>query len=167
MARKVLSGVLVAIILSLCCGFCFAAEENTSINLGNEIKQSIDKTGNSVGNVVSGNVINDASNQLKDGANNIKNTMENVGNDIKGGANNVKNTVENGTENIGNNTREAVDGVIADNSIGNYNTTRTTTEGTVTNTDTMTTTTWMWIILVVAAITIIAAIWYYATQNND
>ena len=51
----------------------------------------------------------------------------------------------------------------------NYNVTQTTTEGSIgTNgMNTMTTTTWMWIILAVAAIIIITAIWYYATQNNN
>ena len=51
---------------------------------------------------------------------------------------------------------------------GNYNTTRTTAEQTInTGVNTMTATTWMWIILVVAMVMIIAAIWYYATQDNS
>ena len=35
------------------------------------------------------------------------------------------------------------------------------------NNTTMSTTTWMWIIFALAAIIIVAAIWYYAMQGND
>ena len=50
---------------------------------------------------------------------------------------------------------------------GNYNVARTTADQTINNgINTMTATTWMWIILIVAAVTILMAIWYYATQGN-
>lgn len=142
MAKKALFVGLAVIVLCLCCGICFAAEgNNDSINLGNQIMESIDKTGESFNNVVSGNAINDAGNSIRDGVNNVKNGAENVGNAV-----------------VNRTTRD-----------GNYNAIRTTTEGTMSNNNgfTMTTTTWMWIILVVAAVIIIAAIWYYATQNNS
>jgi hypothetical protein len=140
MAKKFLFVSLAIIVLCLCCGICFAAENN-SVNLGNEVMQSIDKTGDSINNV------KDAGNTIRNGANNVTSGIQNVGNTVKNTGNNVMN---------GGNA-------------GNYNTVRTTTEGTATNSglSSMTTTTWMWIILVVAAIVIIAAIWYYATQNND
>lgn len=141
MAKKIFLVAFAIIVLCLCCGSCFAAENNgSSTNLGNEIMDSIDKTGKSINNVVSGNIVKDAGN-----------TVRNAGSDIKDGAKDGKNTV---------------DGMV---NTTNYNTTRTTAEGTATNSgfSTMTTTTWMWIILVVAAIVIIAAIWYYATRTND
>ena len=161
MAKRGLFIGLAIIILCLCCGTCFAAEgNNNSINLGNEIMESIDKTGNSINNVVSGNAVNDAGNGIRNGVND-------AGNAVRNGVNNVKN----GVENIGNDTRNIDDGVVnRSNAGGNYNAVRTTTEGTqgaTTNFDAMSTTTWMWIILVVAAVIIIAAIWYYATQNNN
>ena len=143
MAKKSFICVFAIIILSLCCGICFAAEEGTSVNLGNEIMQSVDKTGDSVQNVVSGNIVGDTANTLRDGVNNIGNGVRDAGNMVKDGVNN------------GN----------RDNNVM-----RTVTEGTTNNNNgfgTMTTTTWMWIILVVAAVIIIAAIWYYATQNNS
>lgn len=150
MAKRGLFVGLAVIILCLCCGTCFAAEgNNNSINLGNEIMESIDKTGDSINNVVSGNAVNDAGNAVRDGVNNVKNGVENIGNDAK--------NIDDGVVN-------------RSNAGGNYNAVRTTTEGTqgvITNFDAMSTTTWMWIILVVAAVIIIAAIWYYATQNND
>lgn len=139
MAKKIFLVGLAVIILCLCCGTCFAAEKNNSINLGNEIMESIDKTRDSVDNVISGNAVRDAGNMVRDGANNVKDGIKNTGNNLNRGMD------------------------------GNYNAVRTTTEGTVQNRNlnTMTTTTWMWIILVVAAVIIIAAIWYYATQNNS
>lgn len=151
MAKKIFVTAFAIIILCLCCGVCFAAEDTgSSINLGNEIMNSLDKTGKSINNVVSGNIVKDASNNIKDGA-------RNAGNDVKDGA-----------RDAGNEGRNIIDGVVDRTNNGMYNTTRTTAEGT-TNTgfSTMTTTTWMWIILVVAAIVIIAAIWYYATRTND
>ncbi len=146
MARKSFICVLAIMILSLCCGICFAAEEGTSINLGNEIMQSVDKTGDSAQNVVSGNIVGDTANTLRDGVNTVGNGIRDAGNMAKDGANDLN----------------------RDN--GDYNVMRTVTEGTTNNNNgfgTMTTTTWMWIILAVAAIIIIAAIWYYATQNNS
>lgn len=145
MAKKIFIVAFAIIVLCLCCGSCFAAEnKDSSTNLGNEIMESIDKTGKSAQNIVSGNIVKDAGN-----------TVRNAGNDIKDGA-----------QNAGRDGKDAVEGVV---NTSNYNTTRTTAEGTTTNGgfSTMTTTTWMWIILVVAAIVIIAAIWYYATRTND
>lgn len=148
MAKKIFVTAFAIVVLCLCCGMCFAAEDKgSSINLGNEIMDSVDKAGKSVGNVVSGNIVKDAGN-----------TVRNTGNDIKDGA-----------RNLGNDGKNVVGGVVNRAENGAYNTTRTTAEGTTTNGgfSTMTTTTWMWIILVVAAIVIIAAIWYYATRSND
>ncbi len=141
MAKKTLFVILAVIVLCLCCGVCFAAEGNgDSINLGNQIMESIDKTGESFNNVVSGNATKDMGNGIRDGVNNVKNGVEDAGNAV-----------------VNRTTRD-----------GDYNAIRTQTEGTATgNGLEMTTTTWMWIILVVAAVIIIAAIWYYATQNNS
>lgn len=148
MAKKIFMTAFAIIVLCLCCGVCFAAEDSSkSVNLGNEIMDSIDKTGKSIDNVVSGNMVNDAGNSVR-----------NAGNDVKDDA-----------KDAGNEGRDVVDGTVNRNGNGDYNTTRTTAEGTTTTGgfSTMTTTTWMWIILVVAAIVIIAAIWYYATRSND
>ena len=150
MAKKTLLSILAIIVLSLCCGICFAEENGNSVNLGNEIMKSIDKTGDSFDNVVSGNIIDDTRKTTMDGVDNIGNGLKDMGND----------------DNNGNNNNGNKDGQTTDT---NYNVTRTTTEGTTNNggAGTMTATTWMWIILIVAAVIIIAAIWYYATQNNS
>ncbi len=155
MAKKSFICVFAIIVLSLCCGMCFAAEEGSSVNLGNEIMQSLNKTGDSAKNVVSGNIVGDTANTVKKGVDNVGNAVRDVGNDVQNG---VEDVDGNGNNN-GDNRRT-----------GDYNVTRTVTEATTdagNGFGTMTTTTWMWIILVVAAIIIIAAIWYYATQNNS
>lgn len=165
MVKKSLIAGLVAIILSLCCGLCFAAENSneTSVNLGNEISGSINKAGqtmqNVTDNVFSGNTAND----MRNGMDNVRNGMQNVGEDVRNGIDTLGQDVTNGMNNVDN-------GVVnsTGTNAGNYNTTRTTAEATTgAGFATMSTTTWMWIILAVAAIIIIAAIWYYATQNND
>lgn len=142
MAKKSLICGLAMVVLLLFCGICFAADDGNSISLGNEVMRSIDKTGNSFRNVVSGNVVNGAVNNVREGTNNVENGLNDV-----------------------------VNGNDRNNNAGNrdYNTVRTTTEGTTTNgtAGTMTATTWMWLILIVAAVIIIAAIWYYATQSNS
>ena len=159
MAKKSIFMILAVIVLCLCCGICFAAE-NTSTNLGNELMDSIHKKGDSINNVVSGNVVKDAGNTMKDAVNNVGGAVNNAGQGVQNGVNDVKNGVENMGDDMNRNGRDAM---------GNYNTVRTEAETRVANSglNTMTTTTWMWIILVVAAVIIIAAIWYYATQNNS
>ena len=50
MAKKILV-FLAIIMLSFCCGICFAAEDNSNnVNLGEEITNSLDKAGNSMRN---------------------------------------------------------------------------------------------------------------------
>ena len=138
MTKKALVLICTAVILCLCCSVSFAVENNNSITLGNEVMQSIDKTGDSLNNLVSGNMMTETTNSVVNGAEDVKDGIDNMGNDM------MRNNQD-------------------------YNVTQTTTEGNIggMGMNTMTTTTWMWIILAVAAIIIIAAIWYYATQNND
>ena len=166
MLKKSLICALAITILSLCCTICFANEKGDNINLGNEIMKSIDKTENSMKNVVSGNVVKDAGNMvndemnmIKDGVNNVEEGMRDTGNAVRDGADNIENNMDRN-----NNNNNA--GVAGTNG-GNYNTTRTSVDQTLNGgINTMTATTWMWIILIVAAVTFMAAIWYYATQGN-
>lgn len=50
MAKKIFVSLAI-IILSLCCSVCFAADNDSNVNLGEEITDSLDKTGDSVRNV--------------------------------------------------------------------------------------------------------------------
>ena len=153
MTKKVLIVTLVSAILSLCCGFCFAASgEADTVNLGNEVSSSLNKGADAVGNVA-----NDMVGAGQDMLNGVGDAFRRMGDDNNGNNNNNNND----NNNMGmwnNNGTTTTDG---------YSTTRTTTEGTQTTNGAMSTTTWMWIIFAVAAVIIIAAIWYYAMQGND
>ena len=146
MAKKIAYSLLAIITLCLCCSVSFATDNQNSITLGNEVMRSIDKTKDSMDNVVSGNMLEDVRNTVSNGVTSVVNGIDNIEDDTTRMTNDVRTQ---GSE--------------------NYNSTLTTTEGATQNTgiNTMTTTTWMWIILAVAAIIIIAAIWYYATQENS
>ena len=152
MTKKIFAVILVSAILSLCCGFCFAASnEADTVNLGNEISSSLNKGANSVGNVAE-DVVGDGE-EMVNGVGDAFRRMGDNNNDNNNNNNNNNNNDNNGMWNNG-----TTDG---------YSTTRTTAEGTQTTNGTMSTTTWMWIIFAVAAVIIIAAIWYYAMQGND
>lgn len=154
MTKKILITVLVSAILSLCCGFCFASStEGHNVNLGNEVSSSLNKGADSVGNVADDLV--GAGEQAVNGVGDAFRNMDNRGNDNNNN-NNENNNNNNGMWN--NDNRTTTDG---------YSTMRTTAEGTQATNGTMSTTTWMWIIFAIAAVIIIAAIWYYAMQGND
>lgn len=134
MTKKIIFVVLVSAILSLCCGFCFAATTNgENVKLGNEISGSLNKGTDSVRNVAD-DVIGTGERAVEDMGDAVKNVV-----------------------NMGENNQQ----------IDRYTTTRTTAQGTQATNGTMSTTTWMWIIFAIAAVIIIAAIWYYALQGND
>ena len=133
MAKKIFISLAI-IFLSLCCSVCFAADNNSNVNLGEEITDSLDKTGDSMRNVA-----NDAMNEVDGNRNDNRNG-------------NMRST--NGYSNNENN-------VFTDS----YNAVRTSVDEVATGN--MSTTTWIWIILAVAAIIIVAMVWYYATQSND
>ena len=167
MLKKSLICALAIIILSLCCTICFANEKGNNINLGNEIMRSIDKTENSMKNVVSGNVVKDAGNMVNNEMNMIKDGANDVGEGIKDTGNTVRDGVDNTENDMNRNNDNNNNAGVAGTNGGNYNTTRTSVDQTLNGgVNTMTATTWMWIILIVAAVTIMAAIWYYATQGN-
>ncbi len=136
MAKKIFVSLAI-IFLSLCCGVCFAAQNNSNVNLGDEITRSLDKAGDSVENVVDD--VMDAG----------ENTIRSVGNTMDD--NNTNNERTSQRNNYTNGT--------------NYNAVRTSVDEDMA-TGTMSTTTWIWIILAVAAIVIVAMIWYYAAQDN-
>lgn len=95
-----------------------------------------------------------------------------MANDVKNGVSSVTNTVVDGVEDLAKDARNGV-GHIEDaltmNNTGKttsqnaYTATRTaTTEATGTNNSAM----WVWVVLAIAAIVIIALVWYYGSQNN-
>lgn len=139
MAKRVFLSLAIIILSVLCCSVCFAADNNSNVNLGEQITDSLDKTGDSVRNAA-GDVMNTI-----DGDNNrTRNNNNNNYNMNNGTSKNNNNNYTNGT---------------------GYNAVRTSVDQMTTGN--MSTTTWIWIILAVAAIVIVAMVWYYAVQNND
>lgn len=139
MAKKLFISFAI-IVLSLCCSVCFAAEENSNVNLGEEITDSLDKAGDSV---------------------------RNVADDVMNGVNgNTRNNRNNNNNNNNNNNYNARNNNMDNNVFTNgYNAVRTSVDDVATGN--MSTTTWIWIILAVAAIVIVAMVWYYAVQDNN
>ena len=105
----------------------------------------------------------------------------NLGNEVSSSINKGMNSVEDAARGVVDTGKRAVNGVgdaienvgnrmtnnnMVNNNGNNYNATRTSTENTMSTTG-MSTTTWMWVIFAIAAVIIIAAIWYYAIQSND
>jgi hypothetical protein len=113
----------------------------SSVFAANEIKDSMDKAGSSVQNVV-------------DGAGNI---IKDAGTTITDGAKNVGNAVSNGTNKL------TTDMTRTDTTNTNYSATRTSADSSFMG---MSANTWTWFILAIAALAIIALVWYYAMQNN-
>jgi sensor c-di-GMP phosphodiesterase-like protein len=132
MTKKIIS-FLIAIFIIFATSSVFAA---------NEIKDTMEKAGNGVQNVVdgAGNIINDA------------------GTAINNGAKSVGNAVSNGTNML------ATDMTRADNTNSNYSATRTSTDSTIMG---MSANMWTWFVLAILALAIIALVWYYAMQNNN
>ena len=89
------------------------------------------------------NMINDATNGMKDFINGVKDTTENVTGSITNTSKNLTGDMENG--------------------LMGYNTQRVSTEDNVMG---MNSNTLSWIIIAVATIAIVALIWYYLTQFN-
>lgn len=147
MSKKTILTTVIFLVICLFGTVCFASAQNvmdtmknSTVELKDEITQSIDKTQNSTRNVTQ-NVMN--------GAGNAMNTMGNMMDTNRTDNNNNRNN-----DNNNNN-----------NNAGNYNTTRTAVnDGYFAGTG-MDTTTWLWMILAIAAIIIIAAVWYYAMQG--
>lgn len=131
MAKKIFMSLAI-LVLSLCCSVCFAADngDDSNVNLGEEITDSLNKAGNSVRNV--------ADDAMNIGTDNTRNNNNN----------------NNGTARN------------YDNGNG-YNAVRTSVDDMATGVTNMSTTTWIWIILAVAAIIIVAMVWYYAVQDNN
>lgn len=167
MKKKFLYIILVVSAFLLASTVCFAAEDEVkSTDLGNEITSSIKETEKTNVNVISRNAdsgenmkdaVKDMGNTIKDGAedvgNTVKNGMEDAGNEIKDSGDKMKNE----TDNMGENSRNSVSGETS-----NYASRETATSNTGMNVRT-----WVWIIIAVAAVIIIAAVWYYAANRND
>lgn len=107
----------------------------------------------------------DAMNTVDDGINNIgssiTNTTENAGNEIGQSENKIENDMDNMTQDKkdDDNKDNTMAGITTN---GDYTTTQTAVTSTMENTNF-----WTWAIIILAAIGIIAVIWYYSSQNKE
>ena len=117
----------------------------------------------------SGNGLGTAANNVRNVVGAVEDTVENAALDISNASKSATGSTENGVAgNMNTNARTSTNTT----NNGRYTTTRTATNGTVMG---MTSTAWTWLILGIAAIAIIAVVWYYSMQftngnkhnNND
>ena len=99
-----------------------------------------------------GKVLSDATNGVRDFVGGVENTVENAAKDVSNTSKNITGATEN-----------AMNDATTNNG---YTTSRVTTDTTIMG---MTQNTWTWLILGIAAIAIIAVVWYYSMQftNNN
>ena len=134
MFKKIFLGALLTFVIIFSCTNCFAEDNSTMLdNMGNNIK----------------NAVNNIENGVEDAARNISGASKDATENISQKANSITNNLMDGsTANYDANT--------------NYNATRTDT--TMTNSNTfmgMDANMWTWLRVGIAAIAIIALIWYY------
>ena len=98
------------------------------------------------------NVVGGAENAVENTAKDVSNTSKEATNKIENGANNTKNTVTDHNKTATTNT---------------YTATRTATDGTAHTFMGMSSTAWTWLIIGIAAIVIVALVWYYAAQTRS
>lgn len=167
MAKKIFMSLAI-IMLTLCClSVCFAADNNSNVNLGDELTRSLDKTEDSVENVT-GDVMNGITSDTENNRNadNRNNNMNNDDTINFRNSDNRNNSMNNNNTNNYNTNGNNRNNNNTDNNVftEGYNAVRTSVDEITTGN--MSTTTWVWIILAVAAIIIVAMVWYYAVQDN-
>ena len=110
-----------------------------------------------------GNGLSTATNNVRNFVGGVENTVENAALDVANTSKNVTGGIENG---VNNNMNSATKMTTDNNNDGRYSTSRTSTTGTMMG---MTSNGWTWLILRIAAIAIIAVVWYYSMQftNNN
>ncbi len=124
-----------------------------------------------------------ANNGFQDVANGVRNIVGDAENAVEGAVKDISNAsknatgdMENAANNIGNNIKDSFDGNTAKDTNNdsrtmtgtttNYDATRTST-GTDNTFMGMNSTVWTWLIIGIAAVAIIALIWYYSMQFNS
>ena len=164
MNKKIFISTLLIAILLFISTLSLATDDNNNTMLQDGV--------NGVRNIVGGaenvieNAVHGAAGAIKDGTQNLENGLNSAVDDMNNNNNNENNNNNNNNTDNNNNDHNLANFTNNDNN-GNYTATRTATDdATVMG---MTSTAWTWIILGVAAIAIIAVVWYYSMQftNNN
>ena len=138
--------IIVAIIFSF--SLCFAAEDVLK-DATNTVRNAVNNTEDAVEGAM-----HNAGEAIHDSTEKTENTMENAGNKIEGTGNTLAKDTKNTTSRVTNTNNDG------------YDATRTATNGNATFMG-MNSTAWTWLILGIAAIAIIAVVWYYSTRMNS
>lgn len=124
-----------------------------SISLANDGANMLEGAANGVRNVVGG-----TENAIEGAAGGVSNTAKNMTNGMENGANSVTNSMKNSTGTTKDTNDNANNkGYVATRTSTDANTGAATFMG-------MTATTWTWLIMGIAAIAIVALVWYYGNQ---
>ena len=107
---------------------------------------------------------NDVTNMIQNAGNNVKNAVGDVQNATEDAARNISGASKDATENVAQRANNMGNELMNDNSDNNYTATRTSTQAADSTFMGMDANTWTWLIVGIAAIAIIALIWYYTMQ---
>lgn len=150
MNKKFFIGLSILLSIVFCSSLCFAS------NMVNEAEKGVQNVAGGAENAIKG-AVEGAGNVTKNITNSAEKGMNNVVNNFKENGDN--NTTKKDTNNENNNHQNVTRN-------DNYTATRTSTQGTNATFMGMNGTTWTWLIIGIAAIAIIAMVWYYAMQNK-
>lgn len=142
MYKKLFIGIAILSAIIFSFSTCFANDA------GNMLKDAGDNVRNAVGGV---------ENTIEDAARDVSNTSKDFTNDVEKGANNIGNAMTDDNTNSGSS-------MIDQGRDGSYTATRTSTDTTGNTFMGMNATAWTWLIIGIAAIAIVALVWYYAMQ---
>ena len=137
MNRKILYTLIAFLLCAFTFSFCFATDEHPIQDAANTVK----------------NVVGGAENAVENGAKDIGNATKNATNSAQNTMNHAGDTMKGTT--TGNN-----------NNNNSYIATRTSANGSATFMG-MNTTAWTWLIIGIAAIAIVALVWYYSSQLTN
>ncbi|MCI8273379.1 MAG: hypothetical protein HFJ55_04785 [Clostridia bacterium] len=160
MSKKLflITGLLIAFVFTFSVTFSFATDNNNEKNMVNDAVNGVRGAVDGAENAVEGAV--------KDISNGSKNMTKNM----EDGANNMMNNKNNNDRNNDNNMLNNNNGMGTTNN-GNYTTARTATTGIAADAGAtflgMNATAWTWLILGIAALAIIALVWYYSNQVTN
>lgn len=132
--------IFISLAILLCLVFSF-----TMCFAANELRQAVDGARNFVGGV--------------------ENKVEDAAKDVSNASKDATGSIENGMESSTDNKMSTGATTNNNNNNGNYNATRTSNESTTIMG--MTSTGWTWPIIGIAAIAIIAVVWYYSMQFTN
>lgn len=139
MKKKIFTVILALMISLFAFNICLANEEHPIQDATNSVRNAVGGAENAIENGVEG-----IGNMTKDATNSMETTMNNAGKDVK---NSVSPSTNNGNS---------------------YSATRTSTGGAEATFMGMNSTVWTWLIIGIAAIAIVALVWYYSSQiTND